>query len=114
MAYKFRGTTLSFGGNVAKLRAARNNATGTQIDITSSDSTEIEFEVGFASREITFTVFGTPNIDVDDQDTASITWNTGAVRNLGNCIVVAVNEGGDVDGAITTDITLRKTSSGAE
>lgn len=110
MAYKWRGTSLTFGSAVARLRSARYTKSGETLDITNSASTEREFETGFPTSEITFTVVGGTTLDVDDENTGSITFNDGTVINLGTCVVTSVVIGGDTDSIITSDVTLRKGS----
>lgn len=111
MAYKWRGTTLTFGSTVARLRGLTHTKSAPTIDITNTSSTKKEYETGFPEEEIRATVIGSVAVDVDDTGSASITYTDGGSKNIGNCVVASVETTGDVDSPITSTITLRPTGS---
>ena len=107
--YKFRGTTVSFGGTIARLRSARVSQSGSEIDITNSLSADSEFESGFATSEVSITVIGSVVLSVGSTGALTITWTDGNFITFANVVIMSLSTSGDVSGAITSDITFKKT-----
>jgi hypothetical protein len=111
MAYKWKGTTLSFGTAVTKLTRCQHEESASEIDITSSESARKEFEVAFLEDSVTFTILGSTFAGVvGDIAALTIVWASGGTLSLGNCQIMRRVRGGDTMSAVTTEITLKRTA----
>lgn len=110
MAYKANGSTFTFGSQVSKVRKIGRKVDGALIDVTDLGDTENEYEVGTTDSEITIEVIGSSSIDVGEIGTASIVWNDGTTRTLGDLVCSSSDENGELNGEITTSLSFKKSA----
>ena len=110
MAYKFRGTTVTFGSSVGRLRSVTKTVGGSEIDITNSLSAAKEFEMGFDEISVRYSVIGATAPTRGTPGQLTITWNDSVVYGPYNFICSDVETSGDVDGAIMSTVTVKPTS----
>jgi hypothetical protein len=103
------GTTVSFGSTtIGKIRSVENSAEGAKIDLTHLTSTQKEYVIGLADNELSLEVIGHPaaGLAVGAYGSVAITWNDGTTDDLGDLTVASRKSNGEVDGEISTSLTL--------
>lgn len=108
MGLAAKGTVITFGSTVARVRRFSHKVDGQQVDVTGLDSLEEEFISGFPSREITIECFGTPAIEQGDIQNLTIAVPTPKTFGPVSCECVSAETSGEAKGAISSSFTFRK------
>jgi hypothetical protein len=111
MSFNSKGTTISFGGSVNNVRSIRRSKSVDELDITTLQSEEKEFEAGFSESEVTIEVLGILDYDTDDEGSLVITFpSPWPAKDIGNCKVMRIEDGAQVGNALTTNVTFKRTA----
>lgn len=110
MAFKSQGTTVSFGGTVARVRGVQREQGGGEIDITNLSSTEKEFETDFDENTITLDLIGATAYTRGQTASLTINYADGTSKVIGNCMVMSVRDAARVGDAISSTVSFKKTS----
>lgn len=106
----FNGSTITIGSSVSHLRSIRYSSSAAKVDLSGSADAIKTYAAGIPDLEITFDVVGTTSLAIGAAASAvTIAWYdaggpTGALA--GTWIIVGVEVSGDMDGEITSSITL--------
>lgn len=107
MAKSANASTITFGGSPqGELQSLAFNESAEQIQVTTLASSVHVFEDGILSQELTFDVLGVSSLSIGDTGAVAVAWNDGTNDTMTSGVVVNNERSGDLDGAITSSITI--------
>ena len=108
----FNGSTITFGGAQALMRSIRYSGSEAKVDVSSAVDTFKLYEGGLGDFEVTFDLVGGTVITIGETSAVDINWNDGGghdgsiVLAAGTWVCIGVEVGGDMDGEITSSVTV--------
>ena len=79
-----------------------------EVDVTGSGELWHSFEAGLPNITVTLQLVGSIDIDTGDTGAVSLAWFDGGVTDvISDAVCTAVSRAGSLDGAITTDVTVK-------
>lgn len=111
MGLAAKGSTFSFGSQVARVVDIRRTVGGQVIDATDLSSTEAAVILDLDDEEITIEVNGTPTIDRGDIADATLAWNTGVTAGPKSMVCTQKGQSGRRGAIITSTFTFKAAAS---
>ncbi len=105
----FNGSTFTFGSAVGAVVGISYKKNAAKVKVSSPEDAKQLFVGGSPDETVTIEIRGGTSIDVGDTAAASIAFNDGTNKSLGNCEVFDVAINGSEENPISSSIELGPT-----